>query len=192
MNEIRVAQKLQIKLNGNQIINGSVSDYTFDRVMIKIDDIDAIKASVLRELDEVDIFISTHLGVKHMRSCVISELNKKNCIIVENNEASAVEQKREYVRVVSNLCFVVEFNSKLINCTAINISAGGIAFNAENFKFNIDDKIKIKFSENDLGKNICCDAIIVKVKQDMFAARYININPHDEDKIMKYVFKLMK
>ena len=56
----------------------------------------------------------------------------------------------------------------------------------------MNDNVKIKFSENDLGKNISCDAIIIKMNAHKFVAKYDNLNSHDEDKIMKYVFKLMK
>ena len=192
MNEIRVAQKLQIKFNKNEVINGSVIDYTFDRVMIKIDDTDILAAKSLKELDDLYLIVATHLGIKYMYSSVISTINNNGCIIVENNKAVEIEQKREFARVVSNLHFVIEFNSKMISCVALNISAGGIAFTSSYPNFNINDKVKIKFSENDLGKNISCDAIIIKMNAHKFVAKYDNLNSHDEDKIMKYVFKLMK
>ncbi len=191
MKEIRVAQKLQISHKDKQVINGSVVDYTFDRIMIKVNAPDVAKAQDISELDEVSVAISTHMGIKHMTSCVISELDKNNCIVIENNDAAEVEQKRQFVRVVSNLHFIIEFNSNIVNCTAINISAGGIAFSSKGYNFKVNDKIKIKFSENDLGKNITCDAIIIKAQHDIHVAKYVNMSPYDEDKIMKYVFKLM-
>ncbi len=191
MNVIRLAQKLQIKTKDNNIIHGFVSDYTFDRIMIKIADDDVNMAKSLKELDDIFIIISTHLGIKHMNSTVITQINSNNSIIVENNKMLEVEQKREFVRVVSNLKFVVEFDLKIINCQAINISAGGIAFKSDTNLFKVDDKIKIKFSEKDLGKNIICNAIIIKVQDSMLVAKYTDLNPHDEDKIMGYVFKLI-
>ena len=191
MNEIRVAQKLQIKLKDDSFIHGKVLDYTFDRIMIKIDMPDILLAKRLKELDDIYLIISTHLGVKYMHSSIITELNKNNCIIVEANQFVAVEQKREFVRVISNLCFDILIENKTVPCVAIDISAGGIAFSTDEYKFNINDRVKINFHEKDLGKKISCDAIIIKVQQDRIVAQYDNLSPYDEDKITGYVFKLI-
>ena len=54
----------------------------------------------------------------------------------------------------------------------------------------IDDVI-IKFSSDDFGKEIVCNAKIIKSHENQYVAKYENLNVHDEDKIVKYVFKLI-
>ncbi|MBQ8848520.1 MAG: PilZ domain-containing protein [Candidatus Gastranaerophilales bacterium] len=193
MDEIRRNHKVLIELKGGSNIEGVVLDYTSDRVMVSVDEKSYDLAKKLQELEDVVAVVNTHLGIKKMNSSIISSLNKENCIIIENTQTIPVVQKREFVRVTSNLSFVVfsPKTNKELECKAVNISAGGVAFSVKNEKFDLEDDVIIKFSSDDFEKDIKCNAKIIKTHENYYVAKYVNLNPHDEDKIVKYVFKMI-
>ena len=108
MDEIRKNHIVQIFTKDNTKLEGIVFDYTHDRVSILIAHESLFMARKISELDELVLVVNTHLGIKKMNSHVIGELNFNNCIVVENNEAIPVEQKREFVRVSSNAVFKIK------------------------------------------------------------------------------------
>ncbi len=190
MDELRKKHIVQIAHNDN-LINGFVVDYSADRVMILVANEFLNQAQDLKELDELEVIVFTHLGLKKMKSAVISELNNDNCLIIENSPAYPVPQKREFARVLSTIKFLIIKKDAVYNCNCVNISAGGIAFSCDDSDFQIGDTVKLKFFERDFGKDIICMADIVKRYGNVFAAKYKNLSGFDEDRIVKHVFKLM-
>ncbi len=190
MDELRKKHTVQIFYN-NVLIKGIVVDFSDDRVLIKIDDDFLSVAKEIKELDEVEVDVDTHMGVKKMKSSVISELNSKNCIVIENNPSYSVVQKRESVRVSCSINFLIIKDEKMIIAKCDNISAGGLAFKINEGQFKIGDIINIKFFEKDFGKNITCQASIVKIEDDIYAAKFLNLNMYDENKIVKRIFELI-
>lgn len=191
MNEIRKNHIVKIETKDKVVIDGIVFDYDYDRVLILISFDSLLDAKKLKELDELTISVYTHLGVKKMKSSLITELNKNNCIIVENNESIPVEQKREHVRVLSNIEFLIKKNDDIIKCHCINISAGGIAFWCNDYEFNLDENVQIIFMPEDFGREIKCAAKILKINETSIVAKYIDLKPFDEDAIVKHVFGLI-
>ena len=193
MNELRKNQKVLLELHDKTIVNGVVVDYASDRVMISIEYDSIDKASKIHELDDVVAIVDTHLGIKKMKSTVISALNKNDCIVIENNDAIEVMQKWEFVRVNTNLNFTIYYPNvdMLILCVAQNLSAGGIAFKSQNQKFNLGDDVIIKFSSDYFEKDIRVNAKIIKNESDISVAQFYGLKQSDEDRIVKYVFKLI-
>lgn len=191
MNEIRKNHIVQIETKNKTILDGIIFDYTHDRILILISFDSLLEAKKINELDELLLSINTHLGIKKMKCHVIGCLNKDNCIIVENNEAIPVVQKREHVRVLSDLQFLIQKNDEIYNCFCINISAGGIAFWCSEHNFILNEQVKIIFAQDDFGKEIICEAQILKIHETSIVAKYINLKPFDEDRIVKYVFKMI-
>lgn len=192
MDEIRKNHIVQIITKDNVKLDGIVFDYTFDRVSILIAFESLLLARKIEELDELTIIANTHLGIKKMICHVIDKLNANNCIIVENNKSLPVEQKREFVRVLSNAVFdVIKEDSSKITAYCINISAGGVAFCVNNSSFKQEENIKIILSKEDFEKEIIANAQIIKIYDNCYVAKFLNLNTFDEDKIVKYVFKLI-
>ncbi len=191
MEEIRNNQALKIKFK-NAVLDGIVLAYISDRVKILISDNSLEEAKNIKELDELDIIVDTHLGLKRMISLVISELNSKNnTIIVENSASVSVEQKRQHARVVSEFNFNISVNDKIYQVVSKNISAGGVAFLFSDVKLNINEIINIQLFEKDFEKDIFTQARIIKAENNVYVAKYINLAQNDEDKIVKHVFRLM-
>ena len=190
MDELRKKHIVQIIFK-DKSINGFVVDYTADRVMVLVAKEFLTVASEIKELDEVEVLVYTHLGLKKMKSSVISEINNDNCIVIENTPSYPVEQKREFARVLSTIKFNVIKKDNVFNCNCVNISAGGVAFFCDEANFKIGETIKIKFFERDFGRDIICTADIVKSNGNNFAAKYQNLSGYDEDRIVKHVFNLM-
>jgi len=191
MNEIRKNHIVQIELKNKTVLDGIVFDFTHDRILILISFDSLLEARNIKELDELLINVNTHLGIKKMKCHVIGCLNKDNCIIVENNDAIPVVQKREHVRVLSDLEFLVQKNDEFYKCFCINISAGGVAFWCNDVDFKVNDKVNIVFSADDFEKEIKLHAEILKINDTSIVAKYLNLNPYDEDRIVKYVFKMI-
>lgn len=191
MNEMRKNHIVKIELSDNRTIDGIVFDYSKDRfsVLVAFDSLDLAKE--LSELDELKVVIYTHLGIRKIKSHVIEPLKKDNCIILENNDSVPTVQRRQNVRVVSNFAFDIKKEEKEYKCFCINVSAGGIAFYCNEVDFELNQKVKIKFSEKEFEKNIQTYATIIKVSDSSYVAKYINLNKYDEDKIVKYVFKVI-
>lgn len=191
MDELRKNHILQLRTRGNDNINGVVVDFEKDRILVLISDESVESAKKLEELDELLVHAHTHCGIKKMLSSVISKLNWKNQIIIENTTALPVVQKREFVRVLSNHNFTIENDDNVYNCICMNISAGGIAFRANEANFKPDDEVIVKFFKKDFGKDITVGAKIIKSYNNEYTAQYINLDKYDADKIVKYVFNLI-
>lgn len=191
MNEMRKNHIVQIELKDKRSIDGIVYSYSKDRfsVLIAFDSLEIAKE--LSELDELCVSVYTHLGIKKIKSHVIETLRKDNCIVLENNEAAPIIQRRQNVRVVSNFDFNIIKDDNCYKCFCINISAGGIAFYCNEVEFELNEKIKIEFLEREFEKNIQTSATIIKVNDSSYVAKYANLNKYDEDKIVKYVFKMI-
>ena len=192
MEEIRKNHIVQLKTKDGTKLDGIVFDYEKDRVSVLIAYESLFLAKNLEELDEVYVSVNTHLGIKNMTSHVIDKLNSNNCVVIENNETIAVEQKREFVRVLSNMTFKLKKEDETkIDCYCLNISAGGVAFCANNCHFSDNETVEIIFPKDELEKEIVTNAQIIKNYDNYFVAKYTNLNPHDENKIVKYVFRLI-
>lgn len=191
MDELKKNHILELLNRNNDKINGIVVDYEKDRVMVLIceDSIEAAKK--IEELDDFIVNAHTHYGIKKMKSSVISKLDGNNCIVIENNPAFPVVQKREFVRVLSNAKFIAKKDDEEFNCSCINISAGGVAFYTNETNFSLEEEFVIKFSYEDFGKDIVLNAKIVKVNAQGYAAKYLEPDKHDVDRIVKYVFDLI-
>ena len=189
MDEIRRNYIARVKLKTNQFVEGEVVDFTPDRVKILVFPYSFDLAKTIKELDCVRVFVHTHMGIKEMVSSVISEFNSINCITLENNPTVKVIQKRAFVRVLSDLKFNIQKNNMTFDCVCDNISAGGIAFRVNNSTLSVDDIVFINFSKEYFEKDIVAKAEIIKNNGNWFVAKYINLHPRDEDRIVKYVFK---
>ncbi len=189
MDEIRTNNKVKIESTKGGVIDGVVLAVEYDRVAIRINPQNLDTASKIKELDELKVCASTHFGEKTMISAVISELNQKNIIIIENSPALSHAQNRKHVRVQTNFDFLIKFNFKIFRAKALNISAGGIAFCAENADFKLDDELIMNFSADIFESDFECEAKIIKINDDNYIAGFNNINENNESKIIKYVFK---
>lgn len=192
MDEIRKNHIVQIELKNQTKIDGIVFDYGRDRVKILVAFESLQEAKTLKELDEMLVRVNTHLGVKQMFSHVIDCIDKSNCITIENSPTLHVVQKREFVRVLSNFAFrVICENKTNIECYCINISGGGIAFGVHNSHFGIGEIIEMHLPSHIFDREIICRGEIIKVRENSYVAKFINLKPYDEDKIVKHVFKLI-
>ena len=191
MYELRKNHIIQISLSENKAISGVVEDYASDRVMVSIAPNSIEYAKNLKELDELTVFVYTFMGVKKMISNVISELDKNNCIVIENAPAVPVVQKRKFVRVLSSIKFDILKENMIINCICANISAGGIAFFPSEDSINVGEFLKFRFFAKDFGKEIICKAEIIKKDGNMAVGKFFDLNKYDEDRIVKHVFNLI-
>lgn len=192
MEEIRKNQTVQLELRNGDKIEGIVFNYSKDRadILISFDSLDLAKK--LKELDVVLAIVKTHIGTKKMFSHVINELNENNYITIENSDVLPSIQRREFVRVLSNLVFqIINEQDKIINCSALNISGGGIAFCAPDNNFKIDEKVEIILPEGEFENELKCCAKIIKIYHNSYVAKFENLTPAIEGKIIKYVFKLV-
>ena len=192
MEEIRKNQAVQIELKSGEKLEGLVFDYSHDRVQILISFDSLNFAKNLKELDVVLVHVNTHIGYKKMFSHVIDELKPNNCITVENNDVIPTIQRREHVRVVSDLIFRIENKEeKFIRCNCLNISGGGIAFSAQSGDIELNESVLVILPEYEFDKQIICEAKIIKANHDFFVAKFENLTPAAEGRIIKYVFKLI-
>lgn len=189
MDELRRNQIVKLILKSNVTLEGEVVDYAKDRVKILIFPYSIDMAKQIKELDDLKVFVSTHLGLKEMKSSVIDPLNSLNCITIENNPTVQVVQKRAFVRVLSDINFKLSKNNMLYNCVCVNISAGGVAFNLKNSDIALGDDVIVILPAKYFEKEIMLSAKIIKQNDDWYVAQFINANPRDEDRIIKYVFK---
>ncbi|MBQ8475636.1 PilZ domain-containing protein [bacterium] len=191
MDELRKNHIVHIELRDSSWVNGTVLDYEKDRVMVLVDEKYLNNAKKLQELDDVKVIVHTHCGLKKMISSVISPLDHRSCIVIENSPAETVHQKRQFVRVVDDFDFNIEYIHQFYPCKCVNVSAGGIAFRSKGNDFKPKQEIKLIFPENVFSKVITCDAEIIKVQDDFFVAQYKNLNIYDENKIVKRIFELL-
>lgn len=190
MEEIRLKQCVAILTPLKKEILGVISDFSYDRVLIKIENNYLETASKLAELDEVIVVVLTHLGRRTMKTIVISPLNSKNQILLENRPSDKVEQKRAYVRVKTDIPFIIEFNQKYFKCKMEDMSCVAIAFYSDQ-EFKKDDVIKISFSKEFFEKDIKCMAKIYKFYNNIYVAKFCDLNIYDEDRLVKYIFRKM-
>lgn len=188
MDELRKNQNVIIETNSKTQIEAVIYDYTFDRVLLEIRKEFISEASKIKELEELTVTVDTDLGLKKMSSCVISAINKENKLLIENNPAFIVITKREYSRVKCSLGLSVTYKGKQYFCTSANISGNGIAFNSKEVEMVPNEEIEIEFSLDEEQPPIKTRANIVSAINSYIAAQYKNINPKDQDRIVKYVF----
>lgn len=192
MDELRKNHIVRIELKDGTKIDGIVFDYGRDRVKVLIAFESLQDSKKMKELDELLVRVNTHLGVKQMFSHVIDTLDKSNCVTIENNETLHVVQKREFVRVLSNFSFKIVCENKTVtDCFSINISGGGIAFGAFDAHFGIGEIVELHFPNHIFDREIVCKGEIIKVRENSYVAKFLNLKPYDEDKIVKHVFKLI-
>ncbi|MBQ7287190.1 MAG: PilZ domain-containing protein [Candidatus Gastranaerophilales bacterium] len=193
MDEIRKNQIIHLELKDKTKLEGIVFDYVHDRISILIAFDSLEQAKKVRELDILLANVQTHVGLKRMFCHVISELGKDNCIVIENNDSIPIEQKRQFARVVSNMTFKVkkETAHDFVNCFCVDLSGASIAFSCPDETFNIGDIINIILPSTEFEKEIRCKANIIKINKNAFVAKFVDMSPHDENKVVKYVFKLI-
>ncbi len=191
MDELRKNHILQITFGDNSSIEGVVLDYSKDRVLVLVDENSYTEAVKIKELDLLNVIAHTSFGLKKMQSSVISTLDGRNCLIIENNPTIQTIQRREHVRAIDDFAFKIKANDKLYTVKCINLSAGGIAFKYERNAFQNGEKIEILFSADIFSRNIKCNAEIIKAQDDFYVAMFNNLNDYDESKIVKRVFQLL-
>ena len=189
MDELKRNQTVKITLKSGQSLQGEIIDFSDDRVMILIYPEDFEIAKSIKELDELKVTVKTHLGLKDMISNVISEFNSINCITIENRESVPIVQRREFVRVATDIKFKLSKGDKIYDCTCMNISAGGVAFKLINSDLEVDDEVLLAFPKIYFEKDIMIKAKIIKKEKNRFVAKYFDLSQWDEDRIVKYVFK---
>ena len=72
-----------------------------------------------------------------------------------------------------------------------DISAGGIKFIPDEYIFNIDDTIELKFLSEEFGKDINANARIINSIGDKLIAKYSDISEFDRDKIAGFCLKVL-
>lgn len=189
MEEIRNNNTVEMNFNNNITIKGTVVDYTTNRIEVIIDDDYIENAKKVKELDSFILVAHTKFGIKKTYSSVISELDGLNKMAIENNPTIPVMQKREFVRILSTIDFKVQKDDEIYDCKCLNISGGGVAFSAKEGVFKSGENVKIIYSASDFEKEIMLNATICRVTDKTVTAKYIDVNQHDEAKIVKYVFK---
>lgn len=116
-----------------------------------------------------------------------------------------INQKREYVRLATNLplrfkMLTTDNNSdideenNILRATTIDISAGGVLFTTkDNFKKTEKMEIELKLSDHEL---IICTAKVVRIfekdrktGETRVAVEFDNINEGQRDKIFRYIFE---
>ncbi len=191
MDELRKNHILQIHSINAQAIEGIVIDYIDDRILVLICEESLSEAKKLEELDNLFVKAHTHCGIMSMKSTVISTIDTNNCIVIENSPVIPFEQKREFVRVLSSINFIIEKDNESYNCSCVNISAGGIAFVCRDREFNIGDIVTINLLERDFQKDITTKAQIIKTNEFDTVAKYLDLDKNSEDRIVGYVFDLI-
>lgn len=192
MIEIRKNQILNLETKEGIKSEGIVFDYDKDRVSVLISFDSIENAKKYKELDILLVNVKTHVGVKMMFSHVIDELSMDNRLVIENSDCIQTLQRREYVRVTSNLCFkILKKDEKEFECFCLNISGGGIAFVCHETAFKIGEKVEMFFPKEEFDKEIICKGVIIKTKKDSYVAKYENLTPAMQEKIIKHVFKLV-
>ena len=192
MDELRKNHILQITLEDKTPVEGIVLDYSKDRVMVLVDEEFQDNAKKIKELDTLSVVAHTVFGLKKMNSSVISELDGRNCIVIENNPTVKSIQRRKHVRAVDNFDFQIQtINNKLYCASCVNISAGGIAFHSAKDILNCGDKVKLIFETDIFLKKMELMSEIIKAQDDFYVAKYDNLNDYDESRVVKRVFKLL-
>ncbi len=189
MNEIRLYDKISLNFGENSI-SGYIVRIEYDRIYIKIAPQDVEIAKILQELDEVSLTAITHLGCKKSTACVIETINDNDRLVVENNSTIETEQKRNFTRIVCDFEFKIIKNNETYMVSALNISAGGVAFNTKEKYFNLNDEVIIVLPEEIFGKEIKCNGKIVKMNDLKYALTYDNLSEDNQNRIMKYIFNL--
>ncbi len=191
MDEIRRNQILILEPISGGKIEGTVLEYEKDRVEVLVDENFLSEAQKLEELDLLDVTAHTLFGIKKMKSHVISKLNGRSCILIENNEALKIVQKRDNVRAAAKIEFVLNTQTNSCYLVSANISASAVAFKCSNLKLNIGEIVEIIFPFEVFSKEIKVKAEIIKAHDDFFVAKYENLNKYDESKILQKIFKLL-
>ncbi len=189
MEEIRRNDTAELIFSDNITLRGIVSDFSANRIVFLIMDDSVAEARKIKALSNLLVVVNTDYGLKKTYSSVIEELDENGCITVENNPSVPVIQKREFVRISSDITFKIKKDGMLFNCTCLNISGGGIAFNTSETYFKLNERVQIIFQSKDFEQDIAVEAIIHLIDKNKIVARYVGLNKYDEAKIVKYVFK---
>lgn len=148
-------------------------------------------AWALSEGDEVFVKVHTQFGIKPMNSMVICAPSSDGKLVIENAKTLAIYQKREFVRAAVDFRFFIKKEGKLIGASCADISAGGIKFIPDEYIFNIDDTIELKFLSEEFGKDINANARIINSIGDKLIAKYSDISEFDRDKIAGFCLKVL-
>ena len=191
MDELRKNHILQINASDNTFIEGVVLDLSKDRILVLVDENCISDANKLNELDNIAVTAHTNFGIKKMNSSVISCLDGRNCILIENNPTISTIQRREHVRAVDVFNFKIIANGNYCDAKCVNLSGGGIAFKVSDKILTVGQEIEIILPADLFTKEIKCAAEIIKANDDFCVAKYKNLNDYDESKIVKRVFVLL-
>ena len=150
MDELKKNNIVEIELSDGSIITGVVLDLSYDRVSVLVNDDSATAAAKLSELESIKVLAKTSFGLKTMRSHVISSIDGRNCIIIENNPSANTLQRREHVRVTDDFIFAIKYQGNTYKPKCINVSGGGIAFEYDKDTFQLGQKVDLIFENNHL------------------------------------------
>ncbi len=191
MIEVKRGQIIIIKNPKFPELEGIVETVEDDRLKVHYSKEFESYAWALSEGDELFVRVHTQFGIKTMKSMVICAPSSDNELVIENAEAMAIRQKREYVRTAVELRFFIKKGEKLIGALSKDISAGGIKFVPDEFIFDIGDKVEIKFQDDDFGKDLNIESVIINIAGANVIAKYTQINEFDRDKISKFCLTLL-
>lgn len=189
MEEIRKNNIVELHFAQDKVINATVADYSNNRINLRVNEDFLAAAKEVKPLDNLMIIAYTDFGIKKTFSSVIEKSEDSTFITVENNQSVPVIQKRDFVRISSDISFVIKKDGKFYNCSCINISGGGIAFKADGLLLKPDETVKMIFHSKDFERDIYADAIILNVNTKKTTAKFTTLNKYDEAKIVKYIFR---
>ena len=148
-------------------------------------------AWALSEGDELFVRVHTRFGIKPMRSMVICAPSSDGELVIENASSLSIRQKREYVRAAVKFNFFIKKGESLVRAVCEDISAGGVKFIPDEYIFNADDEVEIKFLSEEFEKDINLKALIINSLGGKLVAKYTDISEFDRDKIAGFCIKIL-
>ncbi len=126
-----------------------------------------------------------------MNSKVICTQSSNGKLVIENAKTLPMYKKRKVNRAAGEFRLFIKKEGKLISASYSDISAGGIKFIPDEYIFNIDDTIELKFLSEEFGKDINANARIINSIGDKLIAKYSDISEFDRDKIAGFCLKVL-
>ncbi len=191
MQEVKRGQIIDIRNPKFPKLEGIIQTVESDRLKIYYPEEYESYAWALSEGDELHVKVHTQFGIKTMSSMVICAPSSDGELVIENASAHEVSQKREYVRTATEFRFFIKKQDKLIGALCKDISAGGIKFIPDEYIFDLNDEIEIRFQGDEFDKDLNIQSVIINIIGDKVIAKYVNINEFDRDKISGFCLKTL-
>ena len=191
MIEVKRGQIIVIKNPKFPELEGIVETVEEDRLKVFYPKEYESYAWALSEGDELFVRVHTQFGIKTMCSMVICAPSSDGELVIENADAMAVSQKREYVRAAVEFRFFIKKGEKLVGALCKDISAGGIKFIPDEYIFDLDDEVEIKFQSEEFEKDLNIKSVIINTAGEKLIAKYSHISDYDRDKISGFCLKTL-